>query len=52
MSQNMQNLQNLFWVVGSLPTGGLPAAHGCAAATLSRGVLPCFEGFVIKKKKL
>jgi len=52
MSQNLQNLQNLFWVVGSLPTGGLPAAHGCAAATLSRGVLSCFEGFVIKKKKL
>ena len=50
MSQNLQNLQNFFSVVGSLPTGGLPTAHGCAAATLSRGVLPCFEGFVIKKK--
>ena len=31
-SQNMQNLQNIYKPWESTPTGGFPAAHGCAAA--------------------
>jgi hypothetical protein len=47
-SQNPQNRQNLFFGWGSLPTGGFPAAHGCAAAIQIIGVLHCFAGFVTK----